>query len=427
MTATPKPILASPPLAPSSPGASLLLPSTHLRFPCDIDSARQGAREACWFLATQGAYPEELRAWELLLTEAVANAVQHTSADRRGVQIEILLVVHPGEIEAHVIDHGQGFRLPDCVELPEDLEESGRGLYVIRSMVDRLDYQVGNGANRLILTRARVAPEAGTEISPPQCMRPEQVATILLEHDLKLARSIQQAFLPRQLPQPPGATLAGRSLSAREVGGDFFDVLRWGESGLLLVVADVMGKGMSAALVAGMLRSHVHALQEWAIRPGDLLGKINQRLYPDLDSVEMFITAQLVFVDVARRTGRLASAGHGPLLVVGGGSAAVRSVGADGLPLGVLPAQVYAQSDFGWGPGGGFLMHTDGLPDCRDEQGAFFGMARLTDWCRKAFSQGRTADELALDLESTFTAFRGSQPPRDDETFVIFADNPVAP
>ena len=286
-----------------SAGPSLLLPSTHLRAPCDIDSARHAAREACWFLATQGAYPSELKAWELALTEAAVNAVQHADPDRRGLPIEILVVVHPAEIEAHVIDHTRGFRLPPCVELPEDSSEDRRGLFVIRSIVERLDYQVGIDSNRLIMTRGRCVPELGDELAPPQCLRPEQVASILLEHDLRLARSIQQAFLPRQIPQPTGASLAGRSISAREVGGDFFDVLRWGDSGLLLVVADVMGKGMSAALVAGMLRSHIHALQEWAIRPGDLLGKINQRLDPDLDATEMFITAQLVFVDVASRTG----------------------------------------------------------------------------------------------------------------------------
>ena len=399
-------------------------PCLRLAVPCDLRAARQLAKDASRFLAGQGVSSQEQAEWELVLTEAAANAVQNTEAERSIHPIELLLMVHSEEVECHLVDHTLGFSLPSCVELPDDLSESGRGLYVIRSLVDSMDYLLGTESNRMVLVRRRAPRLLSAALAPEERVPPERIVSLIVEHDLQVARSIQRALLPRQIPQLPGVSLAGQCISAREVGGDFFDVLPWGDQGVLLVIADVMGKGIAASILAGMLRSHLHALQEWAIRPGDFLGKVNQRLYPDLAAVEMFITAQLVFVDVAQRRARVASAGHGPVLVFDPGKEEVQEVNAEGLPLGVLAEQAYPHTEFTWPEKGGFLLYTDGITEGRNERKEFFGLNRLKEWCQRHTRGGVAADALVQDLVETLSAFQGSAPLHDDQTFLIQIDHP---
>src|SRR5213078_2814923 len=121
--------------------------------------------------------------------------------------------------------------------------------------------------------------------------------------ELDIARNIQQSLLPKTFPSLPGFGLAGFCLSARQVGGDFFDVLPLSSHSALLVVADVMGKGVPAALFAATLRTLIRAMAEWTHRPGELLARVNRLMYDELSGVDMFITAQLALADT--RQGRL--------------------------------------------------------------------------------------------------------------------------
>src|SRR5690349_4433642 len=154
-----------------------------------------------------------------------------------------------------------------------------------------------------------------------------------LANELAIARAIQASLLPKEFPKLPGFGLAGYCQSARQVGGDFYDVLPLSDTRALLVVADVMGKGVPAALFAASLRVLVRSLVERKLRPHELLRRINRQMYEELSSVDMFITAQFVEIDTACRVLRVANAGHCPLLA-SDGCGPTQVIAPDGLPLG---------------------------------------------------------------------------------------------
>jgi len=129
------------------------------------------------------------------------------------------------------------------------------------------------------------------------------------------ARKIQQSLFPQAFPQLADFNVAGFCRSARAVAGDFYDALSLPDGSVLLAVADVMGKGMSAALFATIFRTLLRANCQWTRRPSDLLDRINRQMFNDLSAAEMFLTAQLAWFDPFDRRLIVASAGHVPMLV----------------------------------------------------------------------------------------------------------------
>src|ERR1051325_7250057 len=196
-------------------------------------------------------------------------------------------------------------------------------------------------------------------------LQKEQVELRLTAHELEIARNIQQSLLPKTFPELPGFGLAGFCLSARQVGGDFYDVLSLSDEQALLIVADVMGKGVPAALFAATLHTLVHTTAEWTHTPSELLARMNRLLFDELSGVDMFITAQLVLVDFHRKRLVVANAGHCPLFVVSP-TGALHSVSPDGLPLGILPEVTYAQQVLPLNDCSCALLYTDGLTEARN-------------------------------------------------------------
>jgi serine phosphatase RsbU (regulator of sigma subunit)/anti-sigma regulatory factor (Ser/Thr protein kinase) len=250
----------------------------------------------------------------------------------------------------------------------------------------------------------------------------EQVHARLVAHELEIAHRIQRALLPRTLPQLGGFRLAANWESARQVGGDFYDAFPLGDHSLLLVVADVMGKGVPAAIFATITRSLLRAMAARSHHPAKLLKRLNELLYAELSSVGMFITAQLVFVDLKRRQLVAASAGHCPVIVLNGEE--VRTLSVTGTPLGILPNSTYTQQIATFGHPGGLLLYTDGLTECVNMTGEMFGNERLADWMRTRGSRPATAEAMRDELAAELTRFRGGAPLRDDQAFLLLAEDP---
>src|SRR5437016_5163851 len=112
-------------------------------------------------------------------------------------------------------------------------------------------------------------------------------------NELEIARKIQESLLPKSFPTLPGFSLSGYCRTARHVGGDFYDVIALPGKSALLVMADVMGKGVPAALFAAILRTLIRTGAELAVRPLDLLARLNRQMYEELSGVDMFITVQV--------------------------------------------------------------------------------------------------------------------------------------
>ena len=249
----------------------------------------------------------------------------------------------------------------------------------------------------------------------------EQVRVRLNTRDLEIAANIQRALLPERLPTVPGISLAGFYRSAREIGGDYYDALPTGDGSILLVVADVMGKGLPAAMFAFMFRSLVRARRELAPQPGQFLAWLNQNLFQELDRAEMFITAQLAFLDCHRREIRIAGAGHPPFLSVNS-AGDVREIRSGGPPLGIqahaaFPEETHALS------GSRFLMFTDGLYEARNSNGDLLGLDAVKARLASAGSAAESGDLIQRRFARLLVDFEQGAPTADDTAFIVIAGN----
>jgi serine phosphatase RsbU (regulator of sigma subunit)/anti-sigma regulatory factor (Ser/Thr protein kinase) len=245
-----------------------------------------------------------------------------------------------------------------------------------------------------------------------------RVQNLLVAQELEIAKKIQSSLLPATLPHWPGVHLAGRCESAREVGGDFFDIVSLGSRGFLVIVSDVMGKGLPAAMFAMVLRSLLRALSGMGEMPSRMLGRANELLYEELSRVDMFITAQVVHVDVEGGAVTLANAGHCPLLACNPGGE-VCALSPEGMPLGVLEGAEFEEEKWVLEPGGRVLVYTDGLTETPRSGGEFFGQERLEDWLRSAVREGADAEVMCRGLVETLRSYQDSTVLLDDQTFVV--------
>ncbi len=247
----------------------------------------------------------------------------------------------------------------------------------------------------------------------------EHVNRRLVTHELEIAKNIQRSLLPVALPQLPGFSLAAFCRSAHEVGGDFYDVLEINEHSLLLVIADVMGKGIPAAMFAAILRTLLRAAPELAQQPSGLLTRVNRFLFPELSGVDMFITAQLAFIDARSRKIITASAGHCPLVVAS--ASGVKTFSPEGMPLGIMPDTQFKEETVELPDNCRVLLYTDGLTDALNAKKEFFGQQRLVDWLQQNMDTRRTAEQLKEELASELAAYELNTPLNDDQTFLILA------
>jgi serine phosphatase RsbU (regulator of sigma subunit)/anti-sigma regulatory factor (Ser/Thr protein kinase) len=249
-----------------------------------------------------------------------------------------------------------------------------------------------------------------------------EVRNRVVAREFEIAKEIQQLLLPRSLPQVAGFGLAGGWHSAREVGGDFYDAITLGSHSLLLMMVDVMGKGVPAALFATTLRGLLRGLASRSADPGQLLGNLNRLLHKELSAVNMFMTVQIAHVDFASRRITAAGAGHCPLLVAQPGRRAVTALTTHGVPIGVLPDTTYTNSSEILSSPATVLLYTDGLTDSRDAEGRMYGHTRLMEWMKANAVPGRTAAELRDLLTAELASYRGNLDMTDDQAFLVLAE-----
>lgn len=247
----------------------------------------------------------------------------------------------------------------------------------------------------------------------------EQFHRRLVTHELEIANNIQRSLLLKTLPQLPGFSLAAFCRSAHEVGGDFYDVLKVNEHSFLLVIADVMGKGIPAAMFAAILRTLLRAAPEFTNQPAALLTRVNRLLFPELSGVDMFITAQLAFVDARARKIVTASAGHCPLALAS--PEGVKTFSPEGMPLGILPDTSFQDETLDIPQNGRVLLYTDGLTEALDSKGEYFGQQRLLTWLQETLPAHQTAEQLKDALAAELARYQSNTVLNDDQTFLIMA------
>jgi serine phosphatase RsbU (regulator of sigma subunit) len=243
-----------------------------------------------------------------------------------------------------------------------------------------------------------------------------------LDAELALGRRIQRSFVPLAVPEIPGYEVASHYEAAYEVGGDFFDVFRLrGRTGrLAIVVADVTGKGIAAALLMAFARPLLHAAIDNAREPGEALQRTNRILVDERRS-SLFITALCAIVELRSGRLRLANAGHEPPLIVPANGEPIRWLTGSGPLLGAFATLDLDERTEGLEPGDLALLYTDGVTDCRAASGERFGDDRLLEVVEGA--RAGTAREVVESITNAIAAFQGEMPAADDVTIVAIRRN----
>jgi predicted ester cyclase len=216
--------------------------------------------------------------------------------------------------------------------------------------------------------------------------------------ELRLARSIQQASLPKEVPTIEGWQISPYYQPAREVGGDFYDFHLLSEGHVGLVVGDATGKGVPAALVMSSTRSMLRALARGSNSPGEVLEQVNDLLVTDIPS-NMFVTCFYAILDPNSASLRYANAGHDlPYLHRGRGEA--EELRARGMPLGLMPGMGYEEKEIELDVGEGVFFYSDGLVEAHDPKGEMFGFPRLRALIAEHAEEGSLGDFLMDELYS---------------------------
>jgi serine phosphatase RsbU (regulator of sigma subunit) len=233
-----------------------------------------------------------------------------------------------------------------------------------------------------------------------------------IEQELRTARSIQHAFLPKDVPVLPGWQIAPYYHPAREVGGDFYDFLSFEDGQLGLVIGDVTGKGIPAALVMATVHTMLRTVVQEMTSPGAVLARVNDLLSADIPS-GMFVTCFYALLDPT--SGRLcfANAGHEPPYRQHDGNAA--ELWATGMPLGMMPGTRYDEHEATLAPGESLLFYSDGLVEAHNAQREMFGFPRLQTLLEKNVGAASRIDILLGALKN-FTGEGWEQ--EDDVTLV---------
>jgi serine phosphatase RsbU (regulator of sigma subunit) len=243
----------------------------------------------------------------------------------------------------------------------------------------------------------------------------DQLATIAAE--LELARELQQSILPSEAPRMPGVTMAARYLPMTAVAGDFYDFIAIDERHVGVLMADVSGHGLPAALIASMLKVSLAAQAPHASDPARVLAGMNQSLCGKFK--RHYVTAAYIFLDLEKGMVRYAGAGHPPLLLWSREEGQAKEFVENGLFIGPFVDTKYTSVEIHVGAGDRLLLYTDGILEFRNSAGEEFGGARVKEFLET--SQQLDANQFADGLIRHLPEWAGQSaelPQLDDMTLI---------
>jgi serine phosphatase RsbU (regulator of sigma subunit)/DNA-binding CsgD family transcriptional regulator len=367
----------------------------------------------------QGVTPE-------LLTEQETKVLQLVARGRSNTEIADWLGVSQAAVRIHVKDILTKLHL---------VSRTQAVLYALREGLASLDDLSPKYVSRLLAMLGKTADsvlpavEGGpSAIAQPPAQPPgdhelEALRLIAADHqkvgqELALAGEIQASFLPGGVPDVPGWHIIATLVPARETAGDFYDFIPLPNGRLGLLVADVAGKGLGAALYMALSRTLVRTYAaEYHTRPDRVLTAVNDRILMDTRA-SLFVTVFYGILDPVSGTLTYCNAGHNPpyvLNVKGGGSA--QELGTTGIPLGIEEDLTWQQGAVSLAPGDVLVLYTDGITDAQDRQAVFFGEQRLLEIAQA--NLGRSARDILDVLIAEIQGFVDGAPQFDDITLMV--------
>ncbi len=367
----------------------------------------------------------------------------------------ITLREQPAEILSYGLLHDHIAPFLEAEPLQQRLRQITDVVYVQDLAADRqlasLYLQVGSYCRSLLVIPLRTAEQQiqgylWVVSQEPYAFRPEDIRLLLsfsesigiaferarlfeeavqkqrYQQELEIARQIQMRLLPMQLPNIPGIELAAYVSPALEVGGDYYDVVRLQDGRWCILVGDVSGKGVSAALYMAELKGSVMALAQESQSPKELLAKVNRVLGPTFQQ-RIFITLLAVALDPQRGQLSVARAGHPPLLLCSGNQ--IRRIQPQGIGIGLVPPARFEtlmeEQVVVLEPQSAFLLYTDGAFELHNADGEDFGFQRLEQTflaAVRAEGQLPKAEFVVGGILRALSTFSAGQPQFDDITLL---------
>jgi serine phosphatase RsbU (regulator of sigma subunit)/anti-sigma regulatory factor (Ser/Thr protein kinase) len=245
-----------------------------------------------------------------------------------------------------------------------------------------------------------------------------------MQRELEIAAEIQVSLLPHGLPEVAGVEFAVASLPATEVGGDFYDFIFPNEEDLGVVVGDVAGKGVPAAMLTSLARTILRVEAGHGQSPQRVITQTNQALIQDLQQAEMFVTALVAYLNPTDLTLTYANAGHTPALWWSADQGRFELLTATTPPLGIRSAETGSDQRLQLSPGDFVVFYTDGITEAVSPDDQLFGGERLKE--ALITHAGSTADDLVQSVLSAVRAFRRGTPWSDDLTMIAMRVKPSA-
>jgi len=237
---------------------------------------------------------------------------------------------------------------------------------------------------------------------------------------LEQASQIQQTLAPKSDPDVEGYDIAGKSIWCDETSGDYYDFIQpgdWKQEKVGIVVADVIGHGISAALLMTTVRA---SLRERIHRPGNgpaIVSHVNNSLVKDIEELNLFVTMFYSEIDLNQNRFRWVHAGHEPAIVYDAAKDSIEMLGGDGVPLGIMDNWDYEEAEISLDSGQIILIGTDGIKEAYNAHGEYFGNDRLMTVVRD--HAAKPAKELLKEVFDALDRFRYPAERLDDETLVI--------
>ncbi len=259
----------------------------------------------------------------------------------------------------------------------------------------------------------------------------QQVATIIknfithqkliveerLSRELEIAAEIQESLLPAKLPQIGGLSMAVSSMPASEVGGDFYDFIAIDDRHLTLVIGDVSGKGIPAAMLTSVTRTMLRVEATRSEPPNKIIDQANSVLYQDLSRADSFVTVFVATIDTFTSTLTYASAGHTPSLLLRAETQEIELLKATSPPIGIFGFQENSARTVNLYPGDTLVFYTDGITEAHSPNNDLFGLNRLMYIVE---SRARSSPEaLQQYIQSEVVKFWRHASSRDDATLLI--------
>lgn len=260
------------------------------------------------------------------------------------------------------------------------------------------------------------ANQAGISIENFRLME-EAFQNARYKEELKIAKTVQQSLLPNKLEQDAHFEVSAFSASADEVGGDYYDTLRISDHQVALIIADVSGKGTTAAFHMSQMKGIFHSLAQMHIDPKDFMSRANQALVFCLERGS-FISASFFIIDTKEKSIRYSRAGHCPVLYFRASSGKTEYLKDKGTALGMVRSRDYCNfietNELKYETGDVMLLYTDGITEAKDARGEEFGYDRLADSLKEITSG--SAKDIEDHVIKKLYEFSGTNNINDDYT-----------